>query len=161
MKLWLHPQLKVLNLSLAKSRQVQLTQILWGESVFLAEVFFGGMGFFGGLFCFLNAITILLPSGYNQDIAKLFRLLFLTLFSLPPSYLAPLTCYRNAVAGKSNCGNSGPFGIVKDRTISVLPFNPSAAAQGKHNLLQADSSTLTLSGMGTCSSLTRDNHTLH
>jgi len=104
---------------------------------------------------------LLLPSDYNWDIAKFSRLLFLILFSLPSSSLAPLTCYHNALAGKSNCGNSWPFCIVKDRTISGLPFIPSASAQGKHNLLQADSSTLTLSGMGTCSSLTRNNHTLH
>lgn len=103
----------------------------------------------------------LLLSDYNQDTTKNSRLLFLILFSLPSNSPAPLTCYHNALTRKSSCGNSRPFCVVKDRTISGLPFIPSATAQGKHNLLQADSGMLTLSGTGTCSSLTRNNHTLH
>lgn len=117
-----------------------------------------GRVFFRVIFCY--ALTLLFPADYNQDIAKFSRPLFLIL-SLPCNSLTPLTHYHNGLAGKSNCGNSGPFCCVKDRTISGLPFIPSARAQGKHNLLQGDSSTLTLSGMGTCSSLTRNSHTSH
>lgn len=137
------------------------TSTLQNHTRFSWHKYFGEREVFSGHYFFFKTLTVLVPSDYNQDIAKFSRLLFLILFSLPSNSLAPLTCYHNVLAGKSNCGNSRPFCIVKDRTISGLPFIPSATARGRHNLLQADSSTLTLSGMGTCSSLTRNNHTLH
>lgn len=71
MKLWLHPQLKALNFSLAKPHQVQLTQMLWREKKRF---------FFWVIFCY--ALTLLLPSDYNQDIAKFSRALFLILSPL-------------------------------------------------------------------------------